>query len=113
MNVRKLAFRIRKPYFELIQVGTKTTEYRRDIEFWHKRIKTLFPNLPCDISDLSWFFNIYGNFTIVAVFICGKRKHSRYVRGIERIWTPTMLSEQGQRDVDTPTCLAFHLGEEY
>jgi hypothetical protein len=47
---------------------------------------------------------------IEAVFICGKQIHRREVTGIERTLTPKYFSEQGKLDVNTPTCLAFHLG---
>jgi hypothetical protein len=110
--MKKLVFRIRTEYFDDIVAGQKTIEYRRDIEYWHKRIKTLGPSLNHDISDLAWFFKVHCNNEVAAVFICGKRKHTRQVRSIERIWTPDWFSGQGQQDVDTPTCLAFNLGEQ-
>jgi hypothetical protein len=106
----KLVFRIRKRYYDQIVVGTKTVEYRRDIAFWQVRIANIFSKEA-----------IQGNFQLTAalsgceieaVFICGKRKHVRVCLGIERIPTPDYFSEQGKKDVNTPTCLAFHLGEE-
>ena len=82
-------FRIRKRYFDAIVAGEKRKEYRRDSEFWRKRLK---PSLD------------------TAVFICGKRVHRRKILSVTRQVTPTWFSEQGKKDVDTPTCLAFHLG---
>lgn len=106
--MKKLSFRIRKQYFELIERGIKTVEYRKDIPFWHVRLTNLF-------SEEA----IQGNFEITpmlsgveleAVFICGKQIHRREITGISRIKTPEWFSDQGKKDVDTPTCLAFYLG---
>jgi len=87
---KSLLLRIRKQYFDAIVSGEKTTEFRKDSDFWRKRI------LGAD----------------VAIFICGKRVHRRKILSIGRIKTPEWFSEQGKKDVDTPTCLAICLGSE-
>jgi len=88
--MKSLVFRIRSRYFDAIVSGKKRVEYRKDIDFWKKRI------LGAE----------------VAVFICGKRVHRRKILEVERIKTPEWFSDQGKMDVDTPTCLAIHLGSE-
>jgi hypothetical protein len=108
-KIRKFVFRIRKRYYDLIVAGTKKIEYRRDIPFWQTRIANIFSKeaiegnfqLSCNLSGVE----------VQAVFICGKRKHVRELTGIERLKTPDYFSEQGKKDVNTPTCLGFHLGE--
>ena len=50
-------FRIRKRYFDAIVSGKKTVEFRKDSDYWRKRLK---PSLD------------------TAVFICGKRVHRPY-----------------------------------
>ncbi|MFA5365398.1 MAG: hypothetical protein WC325_09495 [Candidatus Bathyarchaeia archaeon] len=109
LKIRKFVFRIRKRYFDMIVAGTKKIEYRRDIPFWQTRLVNVFSKeavqgnfqLSCSLSGIE----------AQAVFICGKRKHVRELTGVERLKTPEYFSEQGKKDVDTPTCLAFHLGE--
>lgn len=95
--MKKLVFRIRKEYFDAIVEGTKRIEYRKDSQFWGARIRG--------------FDRIENSQEYMAVFICGKRTHRREIVAIERIKTPDYFSEQGNLDVDTPTCLAFHLGK--
>lgn len=87
---KNLVLRIRAKYFNAILLEQKTVEYRKDSEFWRKRI------LGAE----------------VAVFLCGKRVHRRRILKIKRIKTPEWFSEQGKKDVDTPTCLAIYLGSE-
>lgn len=90
LKPKNLVFRIRKQYFDAIVSGAKTTEFRKDSEFWRKRILG----------------------ATVAVFICGKRVHRRRILQVQRIKTPKWFSEQGKRDVDTSTCFAIYLGSE-
>lgn len=88
-----LVFRIRKRYFDAIVSGEKTTEFRRASPFWKKRI------VGKEALD-------------TAVFICGKQVHRRKITMIQEVNTPSWwFSEQGNKDVDTPTCYAIHLGE--
>jgi len=102
-SVRKpqnLVFRIRTQYFNAILNGSKTIEYRRDSCFWQKRIKKLEK-----VSNReAWMPE-----NLMAVFICGRRIVRKRIIYIERISTPENFSEQGKKDVDTKTCLAFHL----
>jgi hypothetical protein len=89
-----LVFRIRKQYFDAIVSEEKTTEFRRASPFWRKRIEGK------------------GEALKTAVFICGKQVHRRKITLIQEIETPSWFSEQGKKDVDTPTCFAIHLGSE-
>jgi hypothetical protein len=113
----KLSFRIRKRYFDLIVKGEKTVEYRRDIEFWQIRIHHIFEKLlvpllyPIANTKIPFSFPLTKEDNVLAVFICGKQIHRRIITKIERIPTPDYFSEQGQKDVNTPTCLGFHLGD--
>jgi hypothetical protein len=112
--LKKFVFRIRQRYFDKIVAGTKTVEYRRDTAFWQTRIKNAVPYLGCEVFDSSNLFRTIGDYNLaIAVFICGKRKHVRYCRKIVRCPTPEYFSEQGKQDVNTPTCLAFQLGDVY
>jgi hypothetical protein len=92
--MKNLVFRIRKQYFDAIVSGEKTTEFRRASPFWRKRI----------VSK--------GEALDTAVFICGKQIHRRQITLIQEIETPSWFSEQGKKDVDTPTCYAIHLGKQ-
>ena len=90
-----LVLRIRKRYFDAIVSGEKMTEFRSASQFWRKRIEGK------------------GEALDTAVFICGKQVHRRKITMIQEIETPTWFSEQGKKDVDTPTCYAIHLGVSY
>jgi hypothetical protein len=94
-RIYKFVFRIRRVYFDQIVFGTKTVEYRSASDFWRKRV------LNSNTGEYS---------KILAVFICGKLKHTRKIEHIKKIKTPG-FSEQGQKDVNTPECYAFYLGE--
>jgi len=101
--MNSLVFRVRKKYFRRITRGQTTIEYRRDSAFWKKRIEKLekVPNRDAWMPE-----------NLLAVFICGKRIFRKRIIYIERIQTPDNFSEQGNKDVDTPTCFAIHLGSE-
>jgi len=105
-----LVFRIRKRYFADIVQGKKTVEYRKDSEFWRKRIQNAIKKGGIELSETNIVFP-EGN-EADAVFVCGKRVHRRLVTQIVRMVTPA-FSEQGRKDVDTPYCWAFHLGEQF
>jgi hypothetical protein len=112
-KLHKFVFRIRQRYFDAIVAGTKTVEYRKDTKFWQVRI---FHAVPClgevQVYDSRMLFSTPGDWNLaIAVFICGKRKHQRWIRKIKRMPTPPYFSEQGKKDVNTPTCLGFQLGE--
>ena len=114
----KFVFRIRQRYFDQIVAGTKTVEYRKDIYFWQLRINNIFSALglkmmtyPVANNNIVFDVPLTKDDNVQAVFICGKRKHLREATGIARIITPDYFSEQGKKDVDTPRCFAFLLGE--
>ena len=112
----KFVFRIRTRYYDQIVANTKKVEYRRDVKFWHIRIVNLFYELNFGfypVENPKVLFKSPSISGALAVFICGKRKHVRQLIGIERIVTPEYFSDQGKKDVNTETCLAFHLGKEF
>lgn len=92
--MKKVSFRIRKIYFDQIVAGTKLFELRNYTPFWIKR--------------LLW------NPPSIAVFVCGPRKHQRWIRKI-RVGKPIEflgreLSEQGKQDISTELCIATYVG---
>ena len=90
MEPKKAVFRIRKRYFDAIVSGDKRIEYRKDSDFWRKRLLKM-PQ--------------------IAVFMCGKRVHRRRIKDIYLMETPSDFSNQGKLDVPTETCFAITLGE--
>ena len=94
----------------MIVRGEKIVEYRRDIPFWRVRIANIFSKEA--IQGMFQLAPALSGIEIEGVFICGSRIHRREIIGIERIKTPSFFSDQGKKDVDTPTCLAFYLGQE-
>ena len=99
-NVPKRAsFRIRRRYFDMIVSGEKTEEIRTLKPFWIKQLFT-------------------GNPPQVAVFICGKDVHRRWITGIgidDAVEVlGRQLSEQGQKDVIDPDhAIIIKLGDEF
>ena len=95
----KVAFTVRKKYFELIVAGSKSNEIRRATPHWRK-VAARQPNL--------------------AVFLCGRLKpHWREVLQVtveedegaaERI-LGRPLSSQGLQDVGSGPVVVFWLGE--
>ena len=120
---KNLVFRIRKQYYEDIIAGKKTVEYRKNTEFWQKRVFGM-PMSKMNLVDTRRFLEYYtieyystktAKFytrPFTAVFICGKRIHRREITDIELMPTPEWFSDQGKEDIDTSTCFAFHLGKE-
>ncbi len=94
---KRASFRIRRRYYDMIVSGEKTEEIRTLKPFWVKQLLT-------------------GNPPQVAVFICGKDVHRRWITGID-IQDATevlgrQLSEQGQKDVlDPDNAIIIKLGE--
>lgn len=94
---KKASFRIRRKYYEMIEKGEKTEEIRTNKEFWRKQL-------------------LSGNPPQIAVFVCGKDVHRRW---ITRIYVEDAedalgraLSEQGKKDVLTPdNAIILELGE--
>lgn len=92
--MKQFSFRIRRRYFDQIVSAEKQIEYRRDSPFWRARLG--------DIYDEK----------AIAVFICGKRVHRRWILSVRLMLTPETFSEQGKQDVDTTHCWAIRLGAE-
>lgn len=99
-----LLFRIRGVYLDLIVAGEKTVEVRRYCQFWNARARQAL-------------FALGAGEAVVATFLSGKRKHSRWVNSIRSYETPEQVlrwppSEQGAKDIGTGFVWGFHLGEE-
>lgn len=92
--MKRFSFRIRKRYFDQIVSAKKQIEYRRDSPFWRARLGRLEGR------------------KAIAVFICGKRVHRRWILSARLVLTPDTFSEQGKQDVDTTHCWAIRLGAE-
>lgn len=102
--MKRVFFRVRRIYFDQIVSGEKKYEIRAHIDFWKKRL--LWPKEPPPE---------------VAVFWCGKDKHSRRIE--DRILVPKKLlrrylgrepSEQGVKDLQLDThdyVIVTELGE--
>ena len=65
----KLSFRIRRCYFDQIVAGTKDREVRARKMFWTVRA--------IEARD-----HLVSNYKVVAVFLCGKDVHRRYVTAV-------------------------------
>ena len=135
--MKKFVFRIRRRY--LVQImnrpgvdghdpakPTKDVEYRRDSPHWQKLVfgvtdqkymsamqhsleeKTSYFRLPVTLTERD--IQKWGG--AMAVFICGKTVYRHPIVQIDRMPTPATFSLQGKKDVDTPTCFAFHLEPE-
>lgn len=96
--VKKVSFRIRRRYFDLIVKGEKKEEIRTDKPYWRK---ILLGEHPPDI----------------AIFVCGKEVHRRWIRGKPYLADPEKvlgrpLSEQGIKDVLTNPAIITPLGEQ-
>ena len=94
---KRVSFRIRKIYFDLIVNGEKKQEIRTDKPYW------------------SWLLG--DDPPRIATFICGKRIHRRWIIDIY-LGDPTLvlgrpLSAQGRKDVLTNPAIIIELGEEY
>jgi len=84
---KKASFRIRRKYYDLIVKGEKIEEIRTNSEFWRKRLLSGAPPQ-------------------VAVFVCGKDVHRRWIKRIYVDEAKNVLgrplSAQGTEDVLTP-----------
>jgi hypothetical protein len=93
-HLKKVCFRIRRKYYDQIVKGEKKEELRKDTEFWRKRLLEYNP--------------------VIAVFVCGKDVHRRWITGFSEGKPETYLgrelSEQGKKDIPTEFCIATHLG---
>lgn len=100
MKPKMASFRIRRIYYDQIVSGEKTEELRSNTPFWRQRL--LNPHLSSPE---------------VAVFVCGKNVHRRWITGIhidepERV-LGRPLSSQGQRDISTDSVIVIELGKIY
>ncbi len=62
VSQKKVCFRIRREYFDLIVAGKKVVEFRKFSPFWCKRL--------------------LGNTPKEAVFVCGKQVHRRTIKSV-------------------------------
>lgn len=97
MSEKRVSFRIRKIYFDLIVSGEKKQEIRTDKPYW------------------SWLLGLDPPH--IATFVCGKRIHRRWITNIY-LGDPVLvlgrpLSAQGRKDVLTNPAIIIELGEEY
>lgn len=95
--MKKVSFRIRRRYYDLIVSGVKTEEIRTDKPYW------------------SWLLG--EDPPQVATFVCGKDVHRRHITGIYRDDPEKVLgrplSNQGQQDVLTNPAIIVELGGVY
>ena len=94
---KKMSFRIRRQYYDLIVKGEKTEEIRTNSEYWRKRL-------------------LNGHPPQIAVFVCGKAVHRRW---ITRIYVDEAenvlgrpLSAKGNEDILAPeAAIIIKLGD--
>lgn len=94
-EVKQIPIRIRRCYYDAIVEGEKTIEYRKNSDHWLKMLS-----------------EPHSGRQRVAVFVCGKRVHRRLITEVRQMRTPNNFSNQGKKDVPTPSCFAIHLGRE-
>lgn len=99
----RVAFTVRKPYFQEIAAGRKRVEIRRASPYWlrfHDKVEAA----------------VARGERVEATFLCGPRWHRRVVVDVEK-WVDAAsglgrpLSEQGRKDVGDGPVIAFRLGE--
>ncbi len=102
-RLRRVSFRVRRRYFDLIVAGEKTREVRRASPYWLRIAHGLRDDDagPCG----------------VAVFVCGRDVHRREIVGVSVYDTAEEAlgrrpSEQGTKDLGTGPVLGFDLGRE-
>jgi len=92
---KKVSLRIRRQYYDDIVAGKKKVELRRDSLYWRVRLLVGHPR--------------------IAVFVCGRRVHSRRINKLRSARTEDVLgrklSAQGMADVGE-RCIAIYLGDE-
>ena len=90
-----VSFRIRRQYFDKIVSGEKKAEIRSNTNFWRKRLFDPQPD--------------------VAVFVCGKEVHRRYITNVfiehPETYLKRPLSNQGSKDIYTDLSIITELGE--
>ncbi len=98
---KKVSFRIRKEYFDMIVSGTKTVEFRQFSYFWVTRLLGTMPK--------------------EAVFVCGKQIHRRKIKEITveseysiNFVLKIRFTEEGRKDLNLDNCksvFAIWLGD--
>lgn len=129
MKPVSVVFRIRRCYFDQIVQGEKTSEFRADKEYWRKTVIRLVGELPegtkrwihdngAKFSDPNdHFFFVFDDYKEpIAVFICGKDVHRRYLIGIRshnsaKEGLGREPSDQGRKDLGEGAVWEFKLGE--
>lgn len=95
--LKRVSFRIRRRYFDLIVKGVKTEEIRTDKPYW------------------SWLLGPSPPY--VATFVCGKDVHRRFITRIYKEDPEKVLgrplSDQGRQDVLSNPAIIIELGAEY
>ena len=95
--MKMVSFRIRRQYFDKIVSGEKKAEIRSNTDFWRKRLFDPQPD--------------------VAVFVCGKYVHRRYITNVfvdyPESYLERPLSNQGLKDIYTISSIIIELGEIY
>jgi len=95
--VKKVLFTVRRRYFNAIVADIKNEEIRSFTPRW------------------KWLLGLDP--PEVAVFLCGRDVHRRHITKIyledpEKV-LGRPLSEQGRKDISTPTTIIIELGEKY
>jgi len=123
---KRVSFRIRRRYFVKIVAGTKTFEVRPQNHFWSVRVFNLIWSDACAGMMLTrgpsglrlpWWVNFRMKpGRVIAVFVCGKDVHRRFVTKIvghktARAALHRSPSQQGRADLGVGPVYAFHLGE--
>lgn len=101
-TLRRVAFRIRREYFDEIVDGTKTREVRKASSYWLDVAAGLRDT---DVGPCG-----------TAVFVCGADVHRREIVGVKLFRSAAEAlgrdpSPQGLRDVGDGVVLGFDLGE--
>ena len=95
---KRVSFRIRRQYYDAIVRGDKKQELRKYSSFWKKRLLCKDP-------------------PEIAVFVCGKRVHRRFIKRIcvakPEVVLGRDLSPQGRRDIPTELCISVELGRPF
>lgn len=95
--MKKVSFRIRRQYYDLIVKGVKKEEIRTDKPYWSWLLSDVPPQ--------------------VATFVCGKDVHRRHITRIYKEDPAKVLgrslSEQGRQDVLSNPAIIIELGTEY
>ncbi len=96
----RISLRIRRQHFDAIEAGFKMMELRRRSPFWEARLERIR----------------LGGRHGIAVFVCGKRLHRRWITSVKVGYAQQFLgrplSDQGRQDVGDGLVYAIFLGKE-